>query len=138
MSTSIAPGQPIIPESMRHVYTEYRYSPAYEAGGFLFISGQIGLDEYGEAPEDPAEQARLAFECMREVLTEAGLDFSDLVSLTSHHIGVDSILEWFPQVKDSFVKAPYPTWTALGVAGLALPGLVVEIAGIALCRDSAS
>ncbi|WP_197704861.1 RidA family protein [Acinetobacter sp. YT-02] len=134
MANSLAVGQPIIPESMRELYTDYHYSPAYEAGGFLFISGQIGLDEHGEAPEEPAEQARLAFEGMREVLHAAGLDFTDLVSLTSHHIGVDSMLEWFPQVKDTFVKEPYPAWTALGVAGLAIPGLVVEIAGIARCR----
>ncbi|WP_300396850.1 RidA family protein [Henriciella sp.] len=122
----------VVPTSMRADYTEYHFSPGFEAGGFLFIAGQIGLDENGAAPEDAAEQARIAFTAMGEVLAEAGLDFTDIVSLTSHHVGdVDRILEWFPKVKDEFIVEPYPAWTAVGVSGLAIPGLVVEITAIA-------
>ncbi|MER7542901.1 RidA family protein [Actinomadura sp.] len=132
MTRSRDRGRPIVPASMQENYTEYHYSPGFDAGGFLFISGQIGLDENGEAPEDPAEQARNAFNAMGEVLAEAGLGFGDIVSLTSHHVGdVESMLDWFPKVKDDFIGEPYPAWTALGVTGLAIPGLVVEIAAIA-------
>jgi len=34
-------------------------------------------------------------------------------------------------VKDEFICEPFPAWTTLGVTGLAIPGLVVEIAAIA-------
>jgi enamine deaminase RidA (YjgF/YER057c/UK114 family) len=44
---------------------------------------------------------------------------------------IDRILEWFPTVKDEFIVEPFPAWTAIGVTGLALPGLVVEITAIA-------
>lgn len=132
MSESRHRRRSIVPESMRADYTEYHFSPGFEAGGFLFVAGQIGLDENGEAPEDATEQARIAFTALGEVLAEAGLDFTDIVSLTSHHVGeIDRILEWFPKVKDEFIVEPFPAWTALGVAGLALPGLVVEISAIA-------
>ena len=55
MSASLALGQPTIRESTREIGAEYQYSPADEAGGFLFVEGQFGIDEHGEAPEDPAE-----------------------------------------------------------------------------------
>ncbi|MFA5608240.1 MAG: RidA family protein [Leucobacter sp.] len=137
MSTSGDTRRSIVPESMREDYTNYHFSPGFEANGFLFISGQIGLDENGLAPEAPAEQARLAFAGMGEVLREAGLDFTAVVSLTSHHVGdIESILEWFPKVKDEFIVEPYPAWTAIGVTGLAIPGLVVEITAIARCSSA--
>mgnify|MGYP000216952290 CR=1 FL=1 len=127
-----AGGRPIIPPSMAEFAEEYGFAPGFEAGGLLFISGQIGADASGEAPEVPAEQARLAFEGIGAVLAEAGLGFDDIVSITSHHVGdVAGIFDWFPEVKDSFVKPPYPAWTALGVSGLAIPGVVVEISAIA-------
>jgi enamine deaminase RidA (YjgF/YER057c/UK114 family) len=132
MTNSVDSGRSIVPESMREDYTEYHFSPGFEAGGFLFISGQIGLDENGEAPEDPAEQARIAFTSMGEVLAEADLDFTDIIALTSHHVGdIERILDWFPQVKDEFIVEPFPAWTAVGVTGLAIRGLVVEITAIA-------
>ena len=132
MSESSDRRRSIVPESMQADYTEYHFSPGFEAGGFLFTAGQIGLDENGDPPEDATEQARIAFTALGEVLGEAGLDFTDIVSLTSHHVGgVDRILEWFPKVKDEFIVEPFPAWTALGVTGLAIPGLVVEISAIA-------
>lgn len=135
MTQSRDRGRSIVPASMQENYTDYHYSPGFDAGGFLFISGQIGLDENGEAPDDPAEQARNAFKAMGQNLSEAGLDFGDIVSMTSHHVGdIESVLEWFSKVKDEYIGEPYPAWTALGVTGLAIPGLVVEIAAIARRR----
>ncbi|MFL9810923.1 MULTISPECIES: RidA family protein [Pseudomonas] len=131
-----ANGRSIIPESMVEDYREYHFSPGFETGGFLFISGQIGLDATGEVPEDPAEQARCAFERMRSVLAAAGLGFEDIASITSHHVGeVSEIFEWFPMVKDSYLAAPYPAWTALGVSGLAIPGVIIEISAVARTRN---
>lgn len=132
MSAQRARGRSITPVPMQDDYDRYHFSPGFEAGGFLFISGQIGLDEFGEAPTDPAEQARIAFAGIGAVLAAGGLAYEDVVSITSHHVGdVAGIFEWFPDVKDSFLGPPYPAWTALGVSGLAIPGLVVEISAIA-------
>lgn len=129
--------KPVLPTSMKEAYVDFHYAPGTASGGFLFIAGQIGLDENGEAPADPRQQAHLAFQAMGEVLGEAGLDFGDLVSITSHHVGgIESVLDWFSEVKDEYIREPYPCWTVLGVTGLAIPGLVVEIAGIARLRDS--
>ncbi|MEZ7757294.1 RidA family protein [Microbacterium paraoxydans] len=130
-----AGGRSITPDSMAEDYRQYHFSPGFETGGFLFISGQTGADTFGDAPEDPSEQARLAFEGIGTVLAQAGLGFEDIVSITSHHVGdVAGIFDWFPEVKDSFLEPPYPAWTALGVSGLAIPGVVIEISAIARSR----
>ena len=125
-------GRSILPDSMAEFYNDYHFSPGFEAGGFLFISGQTGIDASGKVPNDPSEQARFAFEGIGAVLTEAGLGFEDIVSITSHHVGdVTGIFDWFPKVKDSFLTPPYPAWTALEVSGLAIPGVVIEISATA-------
>ncbi|WP_104176312.1 RidA family protein [Arthrobacter sp. Y81] len=132
LSTQRAGGRSITPESMADDYRQYHFSPGFEASGFLFISGQTGVDGNGEVPDDPSGQARCAFERIGAVLSEAGLEFEDIVSITSHHVGdVTTIFDWFPAVKDAFLASPYPAWTAIGVSGLAIPGVVIEISAIA-------
>lgn len=132
MTVQRAIGGSILPESMTEDYREFHLSPGFEAGGLVFISGQIGADVEGNVPKTPAEQAQCAFERIGIILKEAGLSFQDLVSIISHHVGdVTQIFDWFPEVKDSYLKEPYPAWTALGVSGLAIPGVVVEISAIA-------
>jgi 2-iminobutanoate/2-iminopropanoate deaminase len=60
------------------------YSQAVEAGGFLFTSGQIGLDPTtGEMVAGGFEaQARRVLENLREVLAAAGCTFRDVVKAT--------------------------------------------------------
>jgi enamine deaminase RidA (YjgF/YER057c/UK114 family) len=132
MTRQRAGGRSITPASMDEDYRQYHFSPGFEAGGFLFISGQTGVDGNGEVPQEPSEQARCAFEKIGAVLSEAGLEFEDILSITSHHVGdVTTIFDWFPAVKDTFLSPPYPAWTAIGVSGLAIPGVIIEISAIA-------
>lgn len=60
------------------------YSQAVEAGGFLFTSGQIGLDPAsGEMVEGGFEaQAQRVLDNLREVLATAGCTFRDVVKAT--------------------------------------------------------
>jgi 2-iminobutanoate/2-iminopropanoate deaminase len=56
------------------------YSQAVRSGDFVFISGQIGIDPAtGNLSATTEEQAIQAMENIKAVLTEAGLDFSDVV-----------------------------------------------------------
>ena len=43
----------------------------------------------------------------------------------------DTDLDAFVVVKNAYIFQPYPTWTILGVHGLARPGLNIEIKAIA-------
>ena len=53
--------------------------------------------------------------------------FDNVVDMTTYHVGLQAHLAEFVRVKDEFVKEPYPAWTAIGVAELAVPGARVEV-----------
>jgi 2-iminobutanoate/2-iminopropanoate deaminase len=60
------------------------YSQGVVAGGLLFTAGQVALDpSKGElVPGEISEQTARALENLREVLKEAGTDFSQVVKTT--------------------------------------------------------
>ncbi len=59
------------------------YSQAVSAGGFLFLSGQIGIDpETGELAEGLESQAKQIFANISAVLHAAGLDKEKIVKTT--------------------------------------------------------
>lgn len=47
--------------------------------------------------------------------------------MTTYHVGLAGHLEEFCAVKDAFISAQYPAWTAVGISELASPGAAVEI-----------
>lgn len=107
------------------------YSPAVQAEGFVFFSGQVPFDEAGTVVgETAAEQARQALGNLRHLL-EAG-------ALTSHAVVKTTIfltdMNDFAAVNDvyaEFFEKPYPARSTVAVA--ALPkGVKVEIDAIAM------
>lgn len=116
------------------VFDLFKYNPAVTAGGLVFIAGQVGIRPDGTVPEDAGEQIRLAFVRLGEILKQQGLGFGDLVELVSYHVGIDSQLTTFREIKDEFIAADFPAWTIIGVAALARPNLLIEIKAVAAAR----
>ncbi len=59
------------------------YSQAIEAGGILFISGQLPVDgATGAMPEDIVSQTRRSLDNIGHILAEAGYSFDDVVKTT--------------------------------------------------------
>jgi 2-iminobutanoate/2-iminopropanoate deaminase len=59
------------------------YSQAIEAGGFLYISGQLPIDAAtGKMSGDIGEQARTSLRNIESILQEAGLARKDVVKTT--------------------------------------------------------
>ena len=60
------------------------FTDAVEAGGFLFVSGIVPVDERRElvGGDDVVAQARCVFENMRAVLAAGGCTFADVVKVT--------------------------------------------------------
>ncbi|TPL35537.1 RidA family protein [Mesorhizobium sp. B2-4-8] len=50
----------------------------------LFISGTMGLDASGSAPNDLEEQLQLIWSNLRRILAEAGMTTDNIVRLTSY------------------------------------------------------
>jgi 2-iminobutanoate/2-iminopropanoate deaminase len=107
------------------------YSPAAEAGRFVFLSGQIALDASGKIVGVTApEQARHALANMKSLLAAAGLDMGAVVKTT---IFMTDLAD-FGGVNDvyaEFFVEPYPARSTVQVA--ALPkGVKVEIEAVAV------
>lgn len=116
----------VIPDGMQSSYDQFHFAPAVRSGDHLFCSGQVGTGPDGKVDPDPAVQITTAFENVGRVLAAAGASFEDVVEITSFHVGFNEHIGVFMQVKDGFVKEPYPAWTAIGAAELAF-GAMVEI-----------
>lgn len=119
-----------------HFHDAWRLSPALDTGEFVFFSGVTGCRPDGTVAEDPEEQFRDAFRFLSMTLDAAGLTFDDVVEMTTYHVDLRKHLDAFTRVKDAFVSAPYPAWSAIGTTELITPGTLIEIRVI--CRRGAS
>lgn len=117
----------VIPAGWEKVYEHWHFAPAVRDGDHLRCSGVIGVDVNGTVPPDPEAQFTCAFKRAAAVLAAAGLSFADVLEMTTYHVDLQRHWTTFMKVKDVFVHAPYPAWTAVGVTELARPGALVEI-----------
>src|SRR5581483_8772573 len=100
----------------------------------LFVSGQVAVDEQGQlvAAGDLEGQARATFENVGRVLEQAGMTFANVVQLSVYLTDIAD-LRTFARVRDEFVDtAEPPASTAVGVTGLAMPGMMIEVNAIAV------
>lgn len=117
----------ILPDANRRAYDNFHFAPAVRANGLVLLSGQIGVDARGLVPDSPAEEFRNAWRAVGAILAEAGLSFDDVIEYTTFHVGLQNHLTTFMAVRDEFIAAPWPAWTAIGISELAVPGARVEI-----------
>lgn len=129
------PRNVILTEADRHTYDNFHFAPAVATGGLLVCSGQIGAGADGKVPEDAAEEFRNAWQAIGRVLAAAGLGYEDIVELTSYHVDLPAHMRAFMAVKDEFLAAPWPAWTAIGITSLAVRGARAEIRVIAAMKD---
>ncbi|NMO98099.1 RidA family protein [Paenibacillus lemnae] len=107
------------------------YSQAVEAGGFLYTSGQLGLNpETGEFAEGVTEQTRFSLNNVKAILEEAGLTLDQVVKTTVFLKDMNDFAA-VNEVYGSFFSEPYPARSAVEVARLPKDGLV-EIEVIAI------
>jgi enamine deaminase RidA (YjgF/YER057c/UK114 family) len=128
---SMAQKEVVIPRGQEAYYDNYHFAPAIKDGNRLYCSGVIGVGPDGKPPADPQAQFTAAFEGVKAVLEAAGVGFAQVIEMTTFHVGLQQHLATFMQVKDRYLAAPYPAWTAIGITELAFPGGLVEIKVIA-------
>ena len=94
----------------------------------------MAFDESGQlvGRDDPEAQARQIFENLRRCLAAAGATFTDVVKLTYFVTDIAS-LNAVRRVRDTFVDTSRPpASSAVQVAGLILPELLMEIEALAV------
>ena len=121
----------IIPPELQGYNDDWRMSPGVSSNGLLFLTGMTGHRPDGTFSADAEEQFSAAFGKIEAVLSEAGLDRSTLIEMTSYHVGLQDHVDVFRSASDQFVVEPYPAWTAIEVAGFITPGAIVEIRAVA-------
>jgi enamine deaminase RidA (YjgF/YER057c/UK114 family) len=99
----------------------------------LFISGQVPLDDDGNlvAPGDFEGQVRRTFENLGRVVDDAGGTFADIVKLTVYLTDMSRLPD-YGRIKAGFIPGQQPASTAVGVAALAVPGMMIEIEATAV------
>ena len=115
-------------------FEETKIPAAALIGDQLHVSGHTGEDHDGHFPPDMETQVRGTFRNLAETLAEAGADWSDVVSMTSYHVGLRGHEEVVLGVAGEFLKSPFPAWTATGVTELWPPDALIEISCIAVLR----
>ncbi len=106
------------------------YSAAVEAGGLVFISGQVGFNPDTGLPTDTADQTRLAMERLGTILDDLGMGFPDLVKTTVFLIDIEEFAV-VNEVYRSFFDDDLPARSTVQVAALPRPELRVEVEAIA-------
>jgi 2-iminobutanoate/2-iminopropanoate deaminase len=116
-----------LPEPISH------YTDAVAAGGLLFVSGCVPVDERGElvGASDVAEQARQVFANIGTVLAAAGAGFGDVVKVTVYLIDIDDRPRINPVRQEVFGDAR-PASTLVEVSRLAIAGARLEVDAVAL------
>ncbi len=107
------------------------YNQAVEYGNMLFISGQIPIDpKTGNLVEgDIKDETTQVMENLKAILTEAGLDFSNILKTTIFLMDMGQ----FPQVNEVYGKyftTDAPARETVQVSGLP-KGVKVEISMVA-------
>lgn len=94
------------------------YSQAIQAGDFIYVSGQIGIDPATSEVEDGIEkQTEQVLKNLQAIFTEAGADFSQVVKFTIYLTSMDN----FATVNDiygGYLSEPYPSRATVEVSRL--------------------
>ena len=105
------------------------YSHAAAAGGFVFTSGQIGLDPASGALREGIEaQSEQALKNLGEVLAAAGVGYGDVVKTTCFLSDMGDFAAFNAVYEKYFAQKPARSC----VAAAALPkGALVEVEAVA-------
>jgi 2-iminobutanoate/2-iminopropanoate deaminase len=101
-------------------------TPAVQAGGWVVVSGQLGVREGRLASTEVGGQTRAALHNVADLLSRHGLTLADIVKTTVYLTS----MEHFNEMNDcyrSVLRNHAPARTAVAVLALPVAGALVEI-----------
>ncbi|SDQ11193.1 2-iminobutanoate/2-iminopropanoate deaminase [Virgibacillus subterraneus] len=94
------------------------YSQAIQAGDFIYVSGQIGIDPANSEVVDGIEkQTEQVLANLQAILTEAGANFSQVVKFTIYLNSMDDFAT-VNEIYGGFLTEPYPARATVEVSRL--------------------
>lgn len=107
-------------------------STRLKAGDMVFISGQVGLEEDGSAPQDFVRAVELGYAELERALKAVGATYDNLVRVNAYvtHLDQERLKLW-RETRDRVITIKEPcTSTVIGVSSL-FKGALFEIDAIA-------
>lgn len=100
------------------------YSQAISSNGFIFCSGQIGVDPTsGELAQDLEKQTLQALDNLQAVIEESGASLTDIVKTTIYLTRMEEYTK-VNEIYAAFFKGHKPARATIGVAALPRNALV--------------
>jgi enamine deaminase RidA (YjgF/YER057c/UK114 family) len=107
--------------------SNYSHGALVAAGGErLVIAGQVGIAPDGTLEQGFEAQSRRAWSNLFAVLEAAGMQKTDLVKVTIY-VTLADVTAAYRAIRDEVMAGHMPPMTYLVIAGLAAPGMLVEI-----------
>jgi enamine deaminase RidA (YjgF/YER057c/UK114 family) len=124
------------PDSLWDWTIDLPYKHGLKCHDMIFLGGQVSLDKQGRAiaPNELAAQTRTAMANIGTILRELGADYADVCKVIAFYegeCGEDTLHENFA-IRSACFAEPGPATTGLPFPRLAYPGMVIEIAVIAM------
>jgi enamine deaminase RidA (YjgF/YER057c/UK114 family) len=108
---------------------DWGYADAVISGDTIYLSGVVAGLRPGETDlKLPYERA---FERIGAILKRSGASWDDVVDITSFHTDLTSQMPAIIAVKNKYIVAPPPAWTAIGVSRLIPNNGITEIKMVA-------
>jgi 2-iminobutanoate/2-iminopropanoate deaminase len=106
---------------------------AKQIGNTIYVSGQVAYDANGTlvGKGDMKAQTRQVFKNIKAVLAAAGAGFDDIIKINTYITDQSKFMDMLAVRTEIFGANP-PASTAVVVAGLAFPGLLIEVEAIAV------
>ena len=126
--------------SALHDPVSFGYSHLAVTDDWVFIAGQYASDAQGNVTSaDFAQQVEQAFHNLKVALNAADAAPEHVVQLRTYvvDLGPERLGVLVRQIEGIWGAEP-PTQTLLGVAGLALPGMLFEVEAVAVNDDTAT
>lgn len=113
--------------------TAYSQAIVTDGGRLLFISGQVPVDAAGQlvGPGDFRAQVHQVFRNLQANLAAAGASWTEVVKLTVFLTDM-AHFPVFNEVRQEYLRPPFPTATTAAVSALVSPDWLVEIEALAV------
>lgn len=110
------------------------FARAVKAGSFLFISGTVSIDETGTivGQGNMALQIETIYNNLRSILSHAGAEAGAIVKETIFTTDMAAFIEASQTRHNFYSDRMLPASTAVTVASLAHPDVLIEIEAVAL------
>lgn len=121
------PKQTIMPEDAeaRAFQEQVGFSDAVIHGDTIWMSGVIAVPQPGDKGMKPAFDR--VFKQLSRTLERVGATWDDVLEIQTFHTDMQEQIFEFADVKNEYIKAPFPAWTAIGVNALYEPEALVEV-----------